>query len=59
MSVDAVRAERAATARQQARYASEDATRQMTVGHYQLARQNLQEAMGLLVYADDIERGEK
>mgnify|MGYP001580765610 CR=1 FL=1 len=59
MSVDAVRAERAATVRQQARYASEDATRPMTVGHYTLAKVSLQEAIGLLHYADDIERGEK
>ena len=59
MSVDAVRSERAATARQQARYAAEDAVRQLAVGLHSIARTNLQEAINLLGYADAVEAGEK
>ena len=49
----------AATARQSARYAAEDAARAITNGNYMLARQALRDALGLLDEADAIGEGRK
>ena len=45
----------AATARQSAKYAAEDAVRAMTTGNFMLARQSLKDALGLLEAADAID----
>ena len=49
----------AASARQSAKYAAEDAVRAITIGNFSLARQSLKDALGLLDEADALERGEK
>lgn len=59
MTVEPNQGDWAATARQSAKYAAEDAARAITAGNYMLARQSLRDALGLLDEADAIGEGRK
>ena len=55
MTIEQDHGDWAASARQSAKYAAEDAARAITIGNFMLARQSLKDALGLLDEADAID----